>query len=89
MIKKLCGTAAVVATAAGVALFAAPAHADVRADDWSGNWSGNSESWQSGNNLSDIVLDNEGDDGSTNLNNVNGVATTAADGGFAVTYIFY
>ncbi|NRQ34815.1 hypothetical protein HII36_23695 [Nonomuraea sp. NN258] len=75
MIKKLCATGIVVA-AAGVTLLAAPAHADTHA----GNAGSNHESSQSGNNISEVVLSNVGGHGATNVNNVNGNATTAADG---------
>ncbi|MFI7109192.1 hypothetical protein ACIBK9_22980 [Nonomuraea sp. NPDC050227] len=85
MIKRLCAAGAVLAAAAGVALAAVPAHADT----WSDNWSSNSDSSQSGNNFGDVSAANRGGWDSTNVNNINGVATTATDGGIAVTYIFY
>ncbi|MFG1702251.1 hypothetical protein ACFLIM_03570 [Nonomuraea sp. M3C6] len=94
MIKRVCAAAAVVAVAAGGALLAVPAHAD---DDWSGPWSsdnwssnrsGNRDSSQSGNNFGDVFAVNRGEDDSTNVNNVNGIAPTATNGGITVTYIF-
>ncbi|MEV0588204.1 hypothetical protein [Nonomuraea sp. NPDC050310] len=85
MIKKLCATGAVLAAAAGVTLLATPAHAD----RWSSNWSNNSESSQSGNTFGNVFTANRGGFGSTNVNNVNGFATTAANGSIAVTYIFW
>jgi hypothetical protein len=95
VIKRVCAAAAVVAAVAGGALLAVPAHAD---DDWSGpgssdNWSwnrsGNSDSSQSGNNFGDVSAVNRGEGASTNVNNVNGVASTATNGSITVTYIFY
>ncbi|MCF6470103.1 hypothetical protein FAF44_17115 [Nonomuraea sp. MG754425] len=95
MIRKVCAAAAVLAAVAGGALLAVPAHAD---DDWAGplgggNWSanrsGNLDSSQSGNNFGDVLSSNRGKDFATNVNNVNGIATTATNGGIAVTYIFY
>ncbi|MFI7125540.1 hypothetical protein ACIBQ1_07580 [Nonomuraea sp. NPDC050153] len=95
MIKRACAAAAVLAMAVGGALLAAPAHAD---DDWlgplsgdtrAGNWSSNSDSSQSGNNFGDVTSVNRGRDRSTNVNNVNGIAPTATNGGITVTYIFY
>ncbi|MFD1546716.1 hypothetical protein [Nonomuraea guangzhouensis] len=85
MIKKLRVTGAVMAAAAGVTLPAAPA----QADGWSDNWSGNVYSTQSGNSLGDIAAFNEGAGNATNVNNINGIATTASNGGTTVTYIFY
>ena len=85
MIRKLCVTGAVVAAAAGVTLLAVPAHADSRAD----NRSHNTEAWQSGNNFADIAMANRGWGWSTNVNNLNGFATTATNDSIAVTYIFY
>ncbi|WP_336211264.1 hypothetical protein [Nonomuraea sp. LPB2021202275-12-8] len=85
MIKKLCATGVVVAAAAGVTLLAAPAHAD----SWTDNWSTNTESSQTGNNFSNIGAVNRGWGRSTNVNNINGVATTASNGSISVTYVFY
>ena len=84
MIRKLCATGAVVAAVAGVTLLAAPAHAD----NWTDNRSGNSESSQSGNNFGDVRAVNRGFGESTNVNNVNGVASTAANHSIVVTYVF-
>ncbi|KAB8187518.1 hypothetical protein FH608_045415 [Nonomuraea phyllanthi] len=95
MIKKVCATAVVLVAAASGALLAAPAHADDdwrgpwRGDRWSGNWSGNHDSTQSGNNFGDVTSANRGAGWSTNVNNTNGIATTATNGGITVTYIFY
>ncbi|MEV4017214.1 hypothetical protein AB0J35_42635 [Nonomuraea angiospora] len=94
MIKRVCAAAAVLATAVGGALLAAPAHADdwwgpLSGDTRAGNWSGNSDSSQSGNNFGDVTAVNRGRDFSTNVNNVNGIAPTATNGGITVTYIFY
>ncbi|GAA3603290.1 hypothetical protein GCM10022419_104630 [Nonomuraea rosea] len=95
MIKRVCAVAAVVTAVAVGALPAVPAHAD---DDWLGpgsggtwswNRSGNSDSAQSGNTFGDVSSGNHGEGASTNVNNVNGVATTATNGGMTVTYIFY
>jgi hypothetical protein len=85
VIRKLCVTGAVVAAAAGVTLLAAPAHAD----SWAGNESRNTEASQSGNNFADIGAANRGWGWSTNVNNLNGIATTATNDSIAVTYIFY
>jgi len=85
VIKKLCGVSAIAAVAAGVTLMAAPAHADSRND----NRSANSESSQSGNNFANVGAANEGWGWSTNVNNINGNASTATNGGIAVTYVFY
>ncbi|WP_049564627.1 hypothetical protein [Nonomuraea sp. SBT364] len=85
MIKKLCTAGAVVAAVAGVTLMAAPAHADT----WSDNWSSNSESSQAGNNFAHVGASNHGWGRSVNVNNLNGIATTASNGSIAVTYIFY
>lgn len=84
MIRKLCATGAVVAAVAGVTLLAAPAHAD----NWSDNWSANSGSSQSGNNFGDVRAANRGFGESTNVNNINGVTTTAAHDSIAITYNF-
>lgn len=84
MIRKLCTAGAVLATAAGVTLLTVPAHAD----SWTGNWSRNSDSSQSGNNFGNVGASNHAYGGSTNVNNVNGIATTASDGSISVTYIF-
>ncbi|MFC4115890.1 hypothetical protein [Nonomuraea zeae] len=93
MIKRVCAVAAVVTAVAGGALPAVPAHAD---DDWLGpgstwswNRSGNSDSAQSGNNFGNVSAGNHGEGASTNVNNVNGVASTATNGSITVTYIFY
>lgn len=85
MIRKLCVTGAVVAAAAGVTLSAVPAHAD----SWAGNGSRNTEASQSGNNFAHVGTVNRGWGWSTNVNNLNGIATTATNGSIAVTYIFY
>ncbi|GAA3474772.1 MULTISPECIES: hypothetical protein [Nonomuraea] len=85
MIKKLCATGAVLAAATGVTLVATPAHAD----DWTSNWSRNIGSSQSGNNFGNVAAVNRGASGSTNVNNINGIATTASDSSISVTYIFY
>lgn len=84
MIKRRCVTGAVVAALAGVTLLASPAHAD----DWTDNWSGNRDSWQSGNNFSDVAAANQSGSGSTNVNNINGVAATSSNGGITVIYVF-
>lgn len=94
MIRRVCAAVAVVAAAAGGALLAVPAHADAWSDGWSGrvwsnNWSSNSGSSQSGNTFGDVSAANRGAGASTNVNNVNGVASTASHGGITVTYIFY
>ncbi|GAA3680874.1 hypothetical protein GCM10022224_051350 [Nonomuraea antimicrobica] len=95
MIKRLCAAAAVLAAVAGGTLLAVPAHAD---DDWAGPWGGgnwsanrsdNSDSTQSGNNFGDVFGRNHGQGFSTNVNNVNGFAPTATNGGITVTYIFH
>ncbi|TDD11365.1 MULTISPECIES: hypothetical protein [Nonomuraea] len=92
MIKRVCAAAAVSAVAGGL-LFAVPAHADDVAGPWDGrswatNWSRNSDSTQSGNNFADVFAANRGQDDSTNVNNVNGIAPTATNGGITVIYIF-
>ncbi|TMR91479.1 hypothetical protein [Nonomuraea basaltis] len=94
MIRRACAVAAVVAAAAGGVLLAVPAHADDWSDGWSRriwseNWSGNSDSSQSGNNFGDVSAANRGEGASTNVNNVNGIAWTATNGGITVTYIFH
>ncbi|MEV1175534.1 hypothetical protein [Nonomuraea sp. NPDC049784] len=95
MIRKVCAAAVVMAAAAGGALLASPAHADDgwsgpwRSDSWFGNWSRNSGSTQSGNNFGDVTAVNRGEGDSTNVNNINGIAPTATNGGITVTYIFY
>ncbi|MFB4282038.1 hypothetical protein ACBJ59_42565 [Nonomuraea sp. MTCD27] len=95
MIRRVCAAAVVLAAIAGGALLAVPAHAD---DDWAGPWTGddwsanrssNSDSSQSGNNFGDVLAGNRGDGHSTNVNNVNGIASTATNGGITVTYIFH
>ncbi|GLW08446.1 hypothetical protein Misp01_35760 [Microtetraspora sp. NBRC 13810] len=83
MIKKLCVTGAVITAAAGVTLLATPAHAD----DWD-NWSNNSRSLQSGNLFGNVANSNIGSGESTNVNNVNGIASTARNGSAAVTFNF-
>ncbi|SEF60544.1 hypothetical protein SAMN05444920_101180 [Nonomuraea solani] len=94
MIRRVCAAAAVFVMAGGGALLAVPAHAD---DDWfgplpGGNWatnrSSNSDSFQSGNNFGDVLAGNHGEGRSTNVNNINGIAPTATNGGITVTYIF-
>jgi hypothetical protein len=85
VIKKLCAIGAVTAATAGVTLLAVPAHADSWTDYWSDGW----YAFQSGNSLDDIAAVNEGGDGATNVNNLNGIATTAANGSTSVTYVFY
>lgn len=85
MIKRLCAASALTAAVAGVALSAAPAHAD----SWSDNWSSNSDSSQAGNNFGDVFATNRGGWNSANVNNINGIASTATDGGIAVTYVFH
>ncbi|WP_219464754.1 hypothetical protein [Nonomuraea rhizosphaerae] len=85
MIRKLCAAGAVLAAAAGVTLLAVPAHAD----SWTENWSDNWYSSQSGNTFDDVAATNEGGDGSTNVNNLNGITTTATNGSTTVTYVFY
>ncbi|MEV4396058.1 hypothetical protein [Nonomuraea sp. NPDC049607] len=85
MIKRLSAAGAVLAAAAGVAMAAVPAHADT----WSDNWSSNSDSSQAGNNFGDVSAAIHGGWDSTNVNNINGIASTATDGGVAVTYIFH
>jgi hypothetical protein len=80
-----------VAGGAFLALTAAvPAHADVWPGGWSWarNSSANSDSSQSGNTFGDVATANRGQGASTNVNNVNGIASTAAHGGIVVTYIF-
>ncbi|MEV0236948.1 hypothetical protein [Nonomuraea sp. NPDC050786] len=91
MIRRLCAAVAVVGAAVGGALPAPPAHADDAwsSDSWYGNWSDNRGSSQSGNNFGDVTAVNRGGSGSTNVNNINGIAPTATDGGITVTYIFY
>jgi hypothetical protein len=98
VIRRVWTVAAVLATAVGGALLATPAHAD---DDWArwagpwagGNWavnrSANTDSAQSGNAFGDVLAGNDGDGLSTNVNNINGIAPTATNGGITVTYIFY
>jgi hypothetical protein len=88
VIRKLCATGAAVAAVAGVTLLAAPAHADNWTDNWTDNWSGNSGAIQSGNNFGDVRAANRGFGESTNVNNINGVASTAAHDSIAVTYVF-
>ena len=85
MIRRLCAAGALLAAVAGVALTAVPAHAD----SWSDNWSGNSDSTQAGNNFGDVFATNRGGWDSTGVNNINGIASTATDGGIAVTYVFH
>jgi hypothetical protein len=74
MFKKLCVTGFVVA-AAGATLMAVPAHAD---DNSNSSWNGHS--LQSGNNFSNVVVGNHANGLSTNVNNINGNAVTAANG---------
>ncbi|MCK2219613.1 hypothetical protein MF672_038345 [Actinomadura sp. ATCC 31491] len=90
MIRRVCAAAATATAVAAGALLAVPAHADVVPDGWvwSDNGSSNTDSEQSGNNFGDVTSHNHGEDTSTNVNNVNGIATTATTGGIAVTYIF-
>ncbi|AQZ65865.1 unnamed protein product [[Actinomadura] parvosata subsp. kistnae] len=94
MIRKVCAVSAVLAAVAGGALLAVPAHADddwagpLTGDTWSANRSANADSSQSGNTFGDVLATNHGAGHSTNVNNVNGFATTAANGGIAVTYVF-
>ncbi|MFG1943458.1 hypothetical protein [Nonomuraea sp. NPDC048826] len=76
MIKKL---ALIGFTAAGVALLAAPAHADT----WIDNASRNSESSQTGNNFSNVGTSNRGGWAATNVNNINGNAVTATNRSWA------
>jgi hypothetical protein len=85
VIKRLCAAGAVLA---GAALLAVPAHADTWSDIWSDNWSSNSDAIQTGNNFGDVFTTNRGGWASTNVNNVNGIAPTATNGGITVTYIF-
>jgi hypothetical protein len=84
VIKKLSAAGAVLAAVAGAALLAVPAHADT----WSDNWSSNNDALQTGNNFGDVYATNRGGWDSTNVNNINGIAPTATDGGIVVTYIF-
>ncbi|MDP4509468.1 hypothetical protein OHA25_53850 [Nonomuraea sp. NBC_00507] len=93
MIRRVCAAAAMVAAVASGALPAVPARADGWSDrcgdrSWSYNWSGSSGSSQSGNNFGDVSAANRGEGASTNVNNVNGIASTATHGGITVTYIF-
>jgi hypothetical protein len=93
VIRRLCAAAAMVAAVASGALPAVPARADGWSDrcgdrSWSYNWSGSSGSSQSGNNFGDVSAANRGEGASTNVNNVNGIASTATHGGITVTYIF-
>ncbi|HEX4811529.1 MAG TPA: hypothetical protein VFV66_02100 [Nonomuraea sp.] len=97
MIRRVCAAVVVVAAAAGGALQAVPAHADVWSDLWNGTWnhsvrsgnrSDNSGSIQSGNTFGDVTGANRGEGATTNVNNVNGIASTATHGGITVTYIF-
>ena len=85
MIKKLSVTGFVVVAAAGLTLLSAPAYADTD----NRNSSRNDETSQSGNNFANIGAANFGGRGSTNVNNINGIAPTATNGGITVTYIFY
>ncbi|NUW36840.1 hypothetical protein HTZ77_36350 [Nonomuraea sp. SMC257] len=84
MIKSLSAACAMAATAA-LTLSAAPASADT----WTDNWSRNLDSSQSGNTFGDVGASNRGWGRSTNVNNVNGVATTATQGSTVITYVFY
>ncbi|RVX37991.1 hypothetical protein EDD27_0281 [Nonomuraea polychroma] len=93
MIRRVCAAAATVAAVASGVLPAVPAHADGWSGScgdraWSYNWSGNSGASQSGNNFGDVSAANRGEDASTNVNNTNGIASTATHGGITVTYIF-
>ncbi|MEV0620400.1 hypothetical protein AB0I81_44260 [Nonomuraea sp. NPDC050404] len=94
MIRRACAAAAVLSAVVGGALLAVPAHADddwagpLTSDNWSANASGNNDSTQSGNNFGDVLAGNRGEGHSTNVNNVNGFAPTATNGGITVIYIF-
>ncbi|GAA0964207.1 hypothetical protein GCM10009555_000830 [Acrocarpospora macrocephala] len=79
MFKKIAVTTAVLAAACGAAMVATPAQADT----WTRNSSRNVDSAQSGNNFSNIAATNFGRSGSTNVNNINGIAATATRGGSA------
>lgn len=83
MLKKLCVTGCVVAAAAGVTLLSSPAYADTRV----GNSSRNEATSQSGNNFHNIGTSNIGSTRSTNVNNINGLSTTANNRSRAVTVI--
>jgi hypothetical protein len=74
VIKKLCVTGAVLASAAAISLLAAPAHAD----SWD-NWSRNSESAQSGNLFGRVIANARGQGTSANVNNINGTVANADD----------
>ncbi|MFG1696545.1 hypothetical protein [Nonomuraea sp. NPDC049309] len=77
MIKKLCVTGVIAASAAGVALLSAPAYADTNA----GNSSRNVSSSQSGNNFGNVYSANVSRGlGATSLNNVNSNAVTGTNG---------
>src|SRR5690606_17379980 len=76
MIKKL---ALIGVTAAGVALLAAPAHADTRID----NDSRNSRSAQPGHNLSNSGASDRGGQRATDVTNINGTAVVAPHRGWA------
>ncbi|MET8866954.1 hypothetical protein AB0K18_39250 [Nonomuraea sp. NPDC049421] len=77
MMKKLCVTGVIAATAAGVTLLSAPAYADTNA----GNSSRNANSSQSGNNFGNVYNANvSGGRGATSFNNVNGNAVTGTNG---------
>ncbi|MEW9547805.1 hypothetical protein [Nonomuraea sp. NPDC050783] len=90
MIRRVCAAAAWVAAVAGGALLAVPAHADAWPGGWpwSGTASRNDDSSQSGNDFGGVSSANLGRGASTNVNNVNGIASTATNGGLTVTYIF-
>ncbi|MGA4990120.1 hypothetical protein [Nonomuraea bangladeshensis] len=94
MIRRWCAAAAVVTAVAGGAFLALTAAVPAHADVWPGGWSwarnssANSDSSQSGNTFGDVATANRGQGASTNVNNVNGIASTAAHGGIVVTYIF-
>ncbi|MFI6790216.1 hypothetical protein ACIBG4_23120 [Nonomuraea sp. NPDC050383] len=84
MIKSLSAVCVTGVTAA-LTLLATPASADT----WTDNWSRNTGSSQSGNTFGDIGAANQGWGRSTNVNNVNGIATTASNGSTVITYVFY
>lgn len=89
MIKRTCAVAAVLAAVGGSALLAVPAHADDRwYGDWAANRSANLDSLQAGNNFGDVLAGIRGEGFSTNVNNTNGIAQTATNGGITVMYIF-
>ncbi|TMR91480.1 hypothetical protein [Nonomuraea basaltis] len=77
MVKKLCVAGLVVAAAAGATLLPVPAYADTNM----GNSSSNRGSVQSGNNIGNVVNANVSGHDASSVNNVNGNAITASDGG--------